>query len=775
MSLAATPEYVDQAEEMLRSICAEGNDDEALSALADILQKQGRWADLEELYRKRVVAGDRRYLERVGYAIGAQDDRDEESKLWYRTAINEGHSVALAYLNLGNVSLRLDQRDEAISCFEDALRLGEERAGLELAQLLQDGPRDDEVDGLFRRATRKGSPSAPAYLARRLWARGETDELEDLYLLALDRGHGPAPAAELACALHMYELDRVDEAGHLVDRALELRITWDVLDAVARQGVIERETGVWMLRRSLETARQLGDEHPCGSDEFHDSVLSGLIDILVNAERYEEAEALAHSVDARTPDGVVKAEVRMFTSQRKWNEAEQVYRERVNAGELHHLPALARLLREEGTRQDDRYEVLKSAVSHGVERIDCLHELAAIDTSRSRDERAVQHLEHAIECGDEKVATVWLARLLKDGPRDGEVDALLLRASNEDYAPAYFDRALRARNDGGPKADQLAIALLKKAASAGLSRAQISRGFETYGTPHGDRAWFYTQLLAGLEGVAGSSPSDPPVGLQYDFGAELADEGERTEDSNTIERARVLLSEAARRGSKQAVVRLGVLAARQGQTEDAKHWFNESAASENPNGLRGLAMVLIREGEPARARAALERAVDLGDGGATLELHDLLLDLDEVSAALELLCDAADRDVTGSHGALGRLLVKLEAPDEDAFRAFRRAVAFGDARAATNLGFLLQERGEMDAAIDVYRQGIEFGGRYCMNNLADVLTERGEFGEAEALYRRAIELGCPEAEEGLQELLSSRGKIDAASADRSSRETPQSG
>jgi hypothetical protein len=78
---------------------------------------------------------------------------------------------------------------------------------------------------------------------------------------------------------------------------------------------------------------------------------------------------------------------------------------------------------------------------------------------------------------------------------------------------------------------------------------------------------------------------------------------------------------------------------------------------------------------------------------------------------------------------------------DEAEAAYRRATDRGYGAAATNLGVLLEEHGDLDEAEAAYRRAVEDGVAAASFNLGVMLEERGERAAAEEAYRRAEERG----------------------------------
>jgi tetratricopeptide (TPR) repeat protein len=94
---------------------------------------------------------------------------------------------------------------------------------------------------------------------------------------------------------------------------------------------------------------------------------------------------------------------------------------------------------------------------------------------------------------------------------------------------------------------------------------------------------------------------------------------------------------------------------------------------------------------------------------------------------------------------------------EKAEAAYRRADEQGDGYAATALGGLLYERGDMDGAEAAWRRGDLRGNADAALQVGQLLRRQGQLDAAEAAIRRAIERGQPSGVRHLAFLLSQAG------------------
>ena len=96
--------------------------------------------------------------------------------------------------------------------------------------------------------------------------------------------------------------------------------------------------------------------------------------------------------------------------------------------------------------------------------------------------------------------------------------------------------------------------------------------------------------------------------------------------------------------------------------------------------------------------------------------------------------------------------------------AFRRATQRGDAASATNLGMLLEQRGDLAGAEAAYRRADERGDGNAAFNLGGLLAERNDLAGAEAAFKRADARGDAAGAFNLAVLLEDRDDLAGAEA-----------
>ena len=165
--------------------------------------------------------------------------------------------------------------------------------------------------------------------------------------------------------------------------------------------------------------------------------------------------------------------------------------------------------------------------------------------------------------------------------------------------------------------------------------------------------------------------------------------------------------------------RMGLIALRQGQPEDAEASFRRALAIEPGDAvcLNNLGNVLREQGKLAEALASYEQALDLDAGyvNALYNLAGTLTLLGRHHRAAEVYRELVVREPRDPEAwsALGLALLDSGA-EEDAREALRRALelAPGNAEILNALGVVEQYRGNLDEARRLYRASIESDPTY---------------------------------------------------------------
>jgi len=240
------------------------------------------------------------------------------------------------------------------------------------------------------------------------------------------------------------------------------------------------------------------------------------------------------------------------------------------------------------------------------------------------------------------------------------------------------------------------------------------------------------------------------------------------------ERGEETLLRAMSLGSADAARHLGWHHAEAGQIEAALAAF--ARGRELGDGLSAYELGRLYETGPsgvqdeACAVEAYRHALDLGEPLAAHCLGNLLRSRaerlrgrDVVEEGLEGAIKAYERgmDLHDSLSCLwlGHLYRDLaERPEggegpqkkhlESAFACYRRAMSLGETSAASELGRMLYERGDVPAAIRVLRQGARLGSAESAIRLGRLLAELDHPGEAAEALQRGLELARLRRAEG---------------------------
>jgi Flp pilus assembly protein TadD/peroxiredoxin len=180
----------------------------------------------------------------------------------------------------------------------------------------------------------------------------------------------------------------------------------------------------------------------------------------------------------------------------------------------------------------------------------------------------------------------------------------------------------------------------------------------------------------------------------------------------------------------------------------------ERAAQANPSAatLYRLGTLLMKTGETARARQALERALEVQSDfpEASNDLGTLLAQEGQLEPAIGLFrrALAAMPEYPDALNNLGYALL-LTGQDQEARGLYERAIALQPdfPEALNNLGLLLGRGGDLAGAERYFRQALARRDDYAeaANNVALVLVSRGRSGEAVTLLEGFLER-APQAE-----------------------------
>ena len=620
--LLAQDGHADEAEGFLLKAWTQGGKERARELIAERFEKAGRWGELEQAYRASLKKGRRAELIGLGIALWNQEGRQAEAEETFRTAIAEGVDPAVALVNLGRLVGEDGRVDEAVEMLEEAARQGHrEAAASTIAKLLADGPRDPEADDWYRIAIAAGDKSAPAYLARRQWARGEHDELERLYRLAIERGHGPAPYAELACLLRMRAPEREAESRELLTEALRREIRWPVLNSVSRQGVIDRDTAIWILTTSVMAISELPRSNACTDREFLDSLLGVAAGRLQEAGREREIPPLYGSV--------------------------------VEHGREEYLSKLAWAHKKHGDVADAK-AAFERCVDAGVEPVDALINLGFIAENVGARSEATEYYERAMAAGPPKKAATFLARMLAGGPRDAEVPGLYRLAirSHDGNAAVLLARRQWTAGETGeltdlyssaidwgrddarlefacalhvlePARDAESFEAVRQALEQGIASEDVrATGWRSF-IPQSARIWLLEQLTV----ISATFPPGHASGGARFRALLFVQLGLRHQEAGDAERTRTAMEAAIALGYVPANGYLGELAEADGDTDEAIRRYELASTGGVTWPLINLARLRERMGQPDEMLAVVRRILarvepdEIGETGEEMHEH----------------------------------------------------------------------------------------------------------------------------------------------------------
>lgn len=166
----------------------------------------------------------------------------------------------------------------------------------------------------------------------------------------------------------------------------------------------------------------------------------------------------------------------------------------------------------------------------------------------------------------------------------------------------------------------------------------------------------------------------------------------------------------------------------------------EAERAPSPLMLYRLGHLLVRSGEPARARAAFERALALNPelSEAHNDLGTLVAQAGDLDGAIARFRQAlaATPDYPDALNNLGYALL-LSGKETEARPLYERALALQPdfPEALNNLGLLLGRAGDLDRAERYFRDALQHRSDYgdAANNLALVLVARGRASDAVAM------------------------------------------
>lgn len=225
-----------------------------------------------------------------------------------------------------------------------------------------------------------------------------------------------------------------------------------------------------------------------------------------------------------------------------------------------------------------------------------------------------------------------------------------------------------------------------------------------------------------------------------EFGIALPsfDEPSPSEERSSAEHE-VLPTVLAARGAFQR----GVAALKLGETRAAKLAFAEADEKGSPSGAYNYGALCFAEGDEAAGMAALRRATERGHPLAPAQLGVKLLKNGEETEAEEFLLRAPTHHPKA--GALASFYLGVIASGrgelERAADQYKQTAVFDESslagEAAFRRGVVLEELGDLPAAVNAHRRGAELGSARALAKLTELLREPSDLEAAVAAYERA--------------------------------------
>ncbi len=211
--------------------------------------------------------------------------------------------------------------------------------------------------------------------------------------------------------------------------------------------------------------------------------------------------------------------------------------------------------------------------------------------------------------------------------------------------------------------------------------------------------------------------------------------------------------------------------------EPTDHQGGQEAAAEqesSPEIHNNLGRIYLRDGEPQKALAEFEQALELDKNNAEALLN--IASIHQGEGKTELAEHFVQRALAvdpNSVGALAQLaeIRRDQGQLDEAIRLFGEALAIDDSQPFLFMGAgdVLQRAGRFEQAVQAFQSVLElepdsFKARY---NLGVTYSNMGRVDEAIAIYEQALELApkdpeAPSARNNLGAILLSRGEVDRA-------------
>jgi TPR repeat protein len=214
---------------------------------------------------------------------------------------------------------------------------------------------------------------------------------------------------------------------------------------------------------------------------------------------------------------------------------------------------------------------------------------------------------------------------------------------------------------------------------------------------------------------------------------------------------------AAGAGNAGAMNNLGVLLKQRGDLDQAEIWERRAAEIGNTGAMYNLGLLLQERGDLDEAETWYRSAAKGGDTGGMNKLGVLLLergDLDEAETWMRRAAEAGDGCAMSN---LGLLMLGREDLDE-AETWWRRAAEIGNTGAIYNVSVLLRQRGDHERAENLWHRATVPGHIDSMDNFR--LYSCHQFLAVETWWRRDLLSGRTDSMNSLGFLRQERGDLD---------------
>lgn len=399
--------------------CAAGDyRDFLVDGLVEAFQWADRDADAEAFLRKRIEAGEQRFVFRLGWVIFKDGGRDEEAAPFFERAIEAEIETAAALNNLGVMAERRGDGAAARDLWERAAEAGDGQAAKSMASLLAGQDSEQERERYLRQAlgTVRDAwvPLDLACLLRTREGEAKESECRQLIRAALERGI---------------------ESGGLRDSLLDYSFP--------------AATAIWVLREAIDVAESLGEDHDYGRPEGRGELI-----FLLGVRLHEDSEQPGGNSEALTlflaasAQGIVEADRRIaliLEEEGRKDEAKRYLEKGAERGDVWSLRHLARHLDAEGDSAGAASR-LRQAADLGD--YDAFADLTRRYRDAGEHETAVEVAREALATG-EASAHCLLGQALSEVGHDAEAEESLRRGieAGSGWAALTLGVILVARKD----------------------------------------------------------------------------------------------------------------------------------------------------------------------------------------------------------------------------------------------------------------------------------------------------------------------------------------